>query len=529
MASAAEQVAAFSIHEELWHEIWVAATASARSKKRSVSFEVAPRVQKFLLSYGPSTDKPLTLRVYGTMLKGFSVINNEKSKALHNDCERVVLLFNQRPLVSGDAAARGEKTPAKRQRVDAMTLDLDISKVKEGETMDWSQTPMKEDALLQLRLGTDLDTALVPLPAPEACGGQLVPLCNGIADDTGKFPELAALQAEAFPPLPAQQMEEEVAAALFGAQGGLEAFPVQESTAAGSGSRPAKGQQKRKQDELQPVEGEAQDGQLVPQSEEAPARLRPKARRLPRLPEPGHVTGFDVEPTLSERVLASWRQAGDTLTAPRASVADYASILLQQTPAPDHLGPLRFFLDPPMKMWASLLSTPAPVAIAGRQTAAEPNAAVAVQGSEVQGAGGAQQENPLLVAPPADDTAVEEPDPFRPYSPRPQARLAKGADEELAGVLAGPASVDDQAGAKMDNIDAKYDMTAAKVGSVFKRVLGKCKKASEQVCFDDMAPPSNTEKAVAARTFHALLTLATAGDFAVAQELPYGPIGISLP
>merc|ERR1719272_1530810 len=142
-------VAPFSIHQDLWCDSWFAATAAVRAKKKLVDYNISHRVARFLDDYGPGTPQPLTLRVYGTMLKGFCVLNNERAKALYNDCERIVIAFAEQPFADGS----GVKLPvAKRQRVDALTLDLDLAKVQESEKFDWGSAPLEEGALLHMHL-----------------------------------------------------------------------------------------------------------------------------------------------------------------------------------------------------------------------------------------------------------------------------------------------------------------------------------------------------------------------------------------
>ena len=63
---------------------------------------------------------------------------------------------------------------------------------------------------------------------------------------------------------------------------------------------------------------------------------------------------------------------------------------------------------------------------------------------------------------------------------------------------------------------------AASRGTIRSDVLGELPKDAGEVTLDDLAPPTATEKAVAARTFASLLTLATAGELTVKQRSPYG-------
>ena len=91
------------------------------------NFTMIARTNAFLTEFGPESDKPLTLRVYGTIMKGFSILNNERARLLYTDCERVVVMFAQRPFVEDTKNPKGP--PAKRQRTDALALDLSLSHV----------------------------------------------------------------------------------------------------------------------------------------------------------------------------------------------------------------------------------------------------------------------------------------------------------------------------------------------------------------------------------------------------------------
>ena len=97
----------------------------------------------------------------------------------------MVLLFAEQPY-----SEQGLKLPAaKRQRVDAVTLDL--SRVKEAEAFDWTQTPLGEDLLE--RLGPER------LPEPEETGW-----ATGMVSAMPSLIEDA--QMEAFPEVPAPEV-----------------------------------------------------------------------------------------------------------------------------------------------------------------------------------------------------------------------------------------------------------------------------------------------------------------------------------
>merc|ERR1719195_488165 len=103
------------------------------------------------------------------MIKGFSVINNERARVLYADCQRTVVTFSQEALM--DTSKMTKLPPSKRPRFDALTLDLDLNKVKESESFDWTQAPLEDGAVLRLQtvpeheLATHMGQA-PPLEAP---------------------------------------------------------------------------------------------------------------------------------------------------------------------------------------------------------------------------------------------------------------------------------------------------------------------------------------------------------------------------
>lgn len=121
---------------------------------------------------------------------GFCVINNDRARILHADCERVILLFAEQPY------SEGLKLPtAKRQRVDAVTLDLDVARVKEAEAFDWTQTPLGSELL---QLGSQ------ELPDPQEVSGwamEIIPSMPSLLEVTEAFP--------AQPPEQPEQLDQE--------------------------------------------------------------------------------------------------------------------------------------------------------------------------------------------------------------------------------------------------------------------------------------------------------------------------------
>ena len=157
----------FGIHQDLWQDAWIAATSAVKARKRQIDLNVQQRVERLISDHGPRTEKALTLRVYGTMIKGFCVINNDRAKVLHTDCERLVLRFAAEPY-----SERLKLPTAKRPRVEAVTLDLDLARVKEAEHFDWTQAPMQE-ALLTLEDEAEAEAAwALAVPTLEVDGMQ---------------------------------------------------------------------------------------------------------------------------------------------------------------------------------------------------------------------------------------------------------------------------------------------------------------------------------------------------------------------
>ncbi|CAJ1451868.1 unnamed protein product [Effrenium voratum] len=334
------QDAAFDLYDERWRDCWIAATSTARLRKKQVDMDIQNRVQRLIETHGPNTEKPLTLRVYGTMIKGFCVINNERARSLYYDSERVVLMFARQPFTE-DSKIR--LPAAKRQRMEAaLTLDLDVSK---AEAFDWTQAPLEEGALLQLgEVPMELE-----LPAPQL----LDPSCEA-KDWLPRFPELGPPEPQPQVPPPEapeapQAREAEVTL--------LEPVPSQ----------------------LVPVEVplEARDpAPGAPGDLEAAiqASKRRKERAAPLL-QPGMVYGFDCNPLVSAQEFEEW-QAGEALNRPRLQAATYAEAMEEDFQAADHLGcSLRLLVDPDSTLYMehgagvrltelpqmqSLLSAPAP-------------------------------------------------------------------------------------------------------------------------------------------------------------------------
>ncbi|CAE8740799.1 unnamed protein product [Polarella glacialis] len=91
--------------------------------------------------------------------------------------------------------------------------------------------------------------------------------------------------------------------------------------------------------------------------------------------------------------------------------------------------------------------------------------------------------------------------------------------------------LEEMTAAEEQGAEAGYDVQTAQVGVVIRRFVerGGVEAGERGVTLDDLIPPRTTERATAARTFGALLALATGGDLRVQQAAPYGLITIRLP
>eukprot|EP00927_Polykrikos_kofoidii_P071634 TRINITY_DN67891_c0_g1_i1.p1 TRINITY_DN67891_c0_g1~~TRINITY_DN67891_c0_g1_i1.p1 ORF type:complete len:609 (-),score=88.00 TRINITY_DN67891_c0_g1_i1:121-1812(-) len=553
----------FSIHQDLWHDAWVAATSTTRGRKKIVDFNVHQRVLRFIESYGPQSDVPLTLRVYGTMLKGFCVINNERARVLQGDCERVVILFAQQPSVE---EAKGIKLPAaKRQRVDALTLDLDLAKVREAEAFDWTQAPLEEGVLLQLRAGVEDDFSLqLPPSGSDAVGSAGVLPCNV------SLLQQEPLLDEAFPPLDAPQIEAheqevtDVAAAAIAtvveprpesAPDALALLPHANVSFVSGATVVAAG-------EAVTTEGKV----VLPLA--SSKRPKRRASRLTRPLMPGHVFGFDEEPLLSIHECDKWQRDVGSITSRCMEAADYAEMMASEKSEPDHLGPLlRLFVDPlaealrPIAAGSSMPSISVLGKVHAQSLQDEPGdnlpglgvaACAAAAGewpelpptSAATKSDGMSGENAVelgsMVSTQAPQRALVDAgtgDLFRPYVPAEPLPCAHGAGAELMSLFSGPHAAFADEHFKRGRGEPQYDRQTERVATVFRKYLAAAKRAGfspskdcvtddRVLALGDLVPIGTTSAATAACAFHALLTLATVGELKVEQKMPYGPISM---
>eukprot|EP00931_Biecheleriopsis_adriatica_P122790 TRINITY_DN97830_c0_g1_i1.p1 TRINITY_DN97830_c0_g1~~TRINITY_DN97830_c0_g1_i1.p1 ORF type:complete len:575 (+),score=193.21 TRINITY_DN97830_c0_g1_i1:106-1830(+) len=570
----------FSIHQDLWQDAWVAATTAARSKKRQVDFNVKQRVDRLLHDYGPESGKPLTLRVYGTMLKGFCVINNDRARVLYVDCERVVQLFAQQPY---SEEATGVKLPAaKRQRVDALTLDLDLARVQEAEAFDWTQAPLEDGALLSLGADAALEM--------NKAGSDCLALVGLPKDAPPSLLEETGLLDEAFPGLDAPAADLPPAAAAEAPPGGFGEFDAEMHAVPATPSEAGALLPLSDLSAVRPTDGDAALSlaeELI--AEELMGRHLPEPpakRRRPRLPPkmvPGKVYGFDEQVQLSAEEFNEWQESISTdLMGP----AEFAAQLPNRAVfAVNHLGPLRALLDPPETEFRSaaaaataraaaiaagvalpahhrfqpeFMAGPGPM-VPGLQraddelsVAAPPSVGGASEAPDVQellGAAGGDAVRPemlgaIFAEPPGGAAFVEaaaqaaqaaaeaqQLDPFQPYTVQAPLPSTQQAGAEIAGILQAGGEVPLEEVFEGKEAEVKYDLTTAQVGVVIKKFVerGGQEAGERGVLLDDLIPPASTDRVTAAKTFGSLLALATAGDLFVQQSTAYGPIAISVP
>eukprot|EP00931_Biecheleriopsis_adriatica_P004204 TRINITY_DN105908_c0_g1_i1.p1 TRINITY_DN105908_c0_g1~~TRINITY_DN105908_c0_g1_i1.p1 ORF type:complete len:521 (-),score=126.62 TRINITY_DN105908_c0_g1_i1:71-1561(-) len=489
------QEATFDLYDDRWRDCWVAATSTARMRKKQVDIDIQQRVARLLQDHGPQTERPLTLRVYGTMLKGFCILNNERAQKLFCDCERVVLMFAQQPFTEGDSKIR--LPAAKRQRMNAaLTLDLDLARVEASEAFDWTQAPLEEGALL--RLGgqlpeeamlppcIELDQAMPQLLEPSAC--EAVGISKAGAESGwlprfggGAFDEQAG-QHDA--PKPEEQMLDPLSSQLVAmgevqTVGELQAPQLQEAAAPGL--------------DLEALAAQA-------------SKRRCKERAAAALLRPGLVYGFDAEPMMSSREYDEWQQDASSLSRVRLRAADHADIMGDPFHRADHLGPrLRLLVDP-----VSSLFTQMPAA--ARIPEVQSLLGGGVPDCQEQAAPQPDTEAAAALASLAESNAIE-------------GLLANAAPLDEPDVPRATVSEDvDMAFAGLSAVEAQDDRTA-EVGEIIRRCLRD--DAKHVAAFDHLVPPGGSDRATAACTFAAILALASAGELVVKQSEPYAPILIA--
>jgi len=289
---------------------------------------------------------------------------------------------------------------------------------------------------------------------------------------------------------------------------------------------------------------------------EPPLKQRRKSRLAAKLPPPGTLLGYDAEPVLSQEDAQEWQLNVDSITCRPRYPEDHVAMLPEQAIAVEHLGPLRVLMDPsPELLRAAVVakadggcSALALISRAPRRPAEDGAVAVEEVLPEVQALLASEGVQPEMLsgvfAPPPEGPehgaatgsalllAASRRDPFHPYSPEVPLQAASGASEELAGLLDNQPSP----GAESEDHEeaagqcGPYDHQTAKVGAVLRHFIerGSSEAGNRGVTLDDIIPPGTTDKATAAKTFAAVLVLATAGDLRVMQPMAYGPIAMSI-
>lgn len=500
----------FSIYSELWQDAWIAATSAIKSRKRQTDLSVKQRVERLLQDYGPDTARQLTLRVYGTMLKGFCVINNDRARSLFSDCERVVVLFAQQPFTE---EAAGIKLPAaKRHRIDALTLDLDLAKVQDFEAFDWTQAPLGDEALLGLT-GTQ-EAELGAMQEPNLVLGP-------------SLLEEAGLLDEAFPGLDAPATAAAEAAVLAGlslemgheGQDGAMDVDFQAPLALGGW----------------PQAAEAAGAEQL----QVAAPKRRRILRLPKPPVPGVVFGFDEEAQLpAQDFEAQELEARCAQLGLRRDPTAFAELAAGDGPL-ERLGALRPLMDPPLSDFkAARGGAFLPEFIVGRAAADAArrdffdDAASEAPSfpPEIQGLLRDEARPDMLgaiFAEPPEGPAFRRVE-MQVEESRGSRALRAGSVSELAEVF-GPSPLEDLSAAEVraQDEEAAYDLQTGQVAFIIRRCITNRGAADSPLTFAELLPANLTERATAARTFSSLLTLATAGDLSVMQSVPFGPIAIS--
>lgn len=493
------QDVAFDLYDDRWRDCWVAATSTARLRKKQVDFDIQQRVVKLLQEFGPQTEKALTLRIYGTMLKGFCVINNERARCLFADGERVVLMFARQPFAEGDNKIR--LPAAKRQRMEAaLTLELDLARVEAAEAFDWTQAPLEEGALLRLGGGQQLQEAFLPssLELAEQAMPQLLDprscevAAGQVGADGGWLPKFGEGVGE--PAAPPDGQHAETARPDIQMQDPL----MSQLATMGAEQGPQLGEQ------LPGHPAEQQPGLDLEALAKQAAKRQRSERAAAALLRPGLVYGFDQEPMMTSRQYEEWQHDSNPLCRARLQAARYAEELEDDFQQADHLGPrLRLLLDPtPRFMMEATSRKKHPVPDVqnllgdGKADVGFGDLAPAVPEDFVDGSNAADVMMAAQMPDPEDSTF-------------PHATASEDTSQMFAG---------------LGNAEAQDDRTA-QVCDIVRSCLRT--DGNGVLSFDHLVPPGQADRATAACTFASLLALATAGELSVEQAEPYASILIS--
>eukprot|EP00403_Amphidinium_massartii_P014294 CAMPEP_0178423292 /NCGR_PEP_ID=MMETSP0689_2-20121128/27612_1 /TAXON_ID=160604 /ORGANISM="Amphidinium massartii, Strain CS-259" /LENGTH=489 /DNA_ID=CAMNT_0020044879 /DNA_START=34 /DNA_END=1503 /DNA_ORIENTATION=+ len=488
-----DAAAPFSIHGEPWHLFWLAATQkrSSHIKVDTPDVKVESVVEKFLEEHGPASPNPLTLRMYGMMLKGFCIVDNSQSQVLYNGCERLVRRFSQNPSGAQGQALALPTGAGKKGASRPGDLDLAISKVQADDALDWTQAQAPfEIKFVQAQLDTQNEGMSLELPQEPVA----------LWEDGKLFDE-------ALPPL--QQFlasDQELPAPL--ATNAVEYFGIEEKAAAAAAEEQAPRMEPLLSELLVDGNVAPKDGQqtadagMPPPVPEQPLATAPRGKfsRAPLCP--GVVLGFDQDTEMDDSA------AGVFTKQHRLSPAETAALLLPKVNTCEHLGALVDILELPDPVYGPALT---PEAMFGFPEGTEPGPAGMQPEELISGAGAVDQGMAMdLNAGLNGDVPM-------------QGEMPESAHVDAA-VLAG-LSKTTSAEVEVDSVN--HDKQTREVGNIIRQCLGQSK--AHALHFHDLLQPSHADKATAAMTFLSVLTLATAGDLKASQASPYGPISLTLP
>lgn len=451
----------FDIYDGRWRDAWVAATSMSCQRRRQIDTNIRAHVLCLLDDHGPNSCHPLTLRIYGTMIKGFCVVNNERARALHSDCERVVMMFSRRPF--GEAS----KLPAKRQaREAALTLDLDLASVAQ-EAFDWTQAPLEEGALLRLGGVREAEprVSISGERAPGFCQEGWLPRSG---DGFSALPESTSILDGGQPPALMSQIMSMVVAPETGEVG----VPVVEA------------EHRVPADHL--VTSSANVGV-------ASVCMRTVVtRRRREIIKPGVVYGFDDNTMLSNPQIEEWQADHADIMRSWVPPQHLAEHMRDELSFVEHLGPsLRILFDPPDACFLAKslggggeLQACVPVCDDAPASLPEVQSLLSHSGTL----------DPPVIDVPPDFPVVDGP---------------------LLAASNGTTTAPEEVGESVDN-------AAIQVGAIIRDCMWR--RGVQSVALSDLVPPDCADRATAACTFSALLTLATAGEFIVRQTQPYDQI-----
>lgn len=495
---------AFNIYSDLWNDCWVAATAPPRARRRRpATFNVAQRMGLLLHEHGPHSEQPLTMRIYGTMLKGFSTINNDRVRILLGQCERLVITFVDQPFLQ--KAQMTQLTPPKVHRPHKTTLDISMESF-ELEHGDWGKIFLEEGAMLDM--GAEFEGETIPMTES-----------HFIQPSTSLLEEMALLD-ESFPAVSGT-----LDAAKLGL--GVETTLPEPSMAEPFIPEPSMPEPTMPEPSiLEPTTPEAPCAGTIPLPMDTTtlpaAPPMPKQRRVPhrgiRYPPPGHVYGFDSTTQVSMDEFDRWQHDDEQLIRQQQNTPAYASQFSDLHWRPDRTLELATVFAPPEEQIDSAMhevhvgvSPPAQSGVPSPPPAAVPSR---VEFFETQMRPAEEEARPAVPSsifaefptgaelPPPEMPQIP-PRPFHqfvPEAPLPVGQQPTGEATELASHL--------------------------QAAELLAAIRSFTPQPEAMITLDDVLPSLSTTRSTAARAFAALLALGSAGDVRLEQLTSYGPIRI---